>query len=62
MKYLSFIVSIWSLIKKIIDTFLLKRQIKRRLQEKKKVDDFKIETEKNVKDGDIDDINNKLKF
>lgn len=62
MKYLSFIVSIWSLIKKIIDTFLLKRQIKRRLQEKKKVDDFKIETEKNVKDGEIDDINNKLKF
>ena len=62
MKYLSFIVSIWSLIKKIIDTFLLKRQIKRRLQEKKKVDDFKIQTEKNVKDGDIDDINNKLKF
>lgn len=62
MKYLTIIITFLESVMVMVKSFVKKRQERKRLAEKKKVDDFKIETEKNVNDGEIDDINSKLKF
>ena len=62
MKILSSILSIFSLIKELIIVIAAKMRQAQRKKEIKKVEEFKKETVKEVEKGEIDKINEKLKF
>jgi hypothetical protein len=62
MKILSSIISFFSLIKELIIVIAAKMRQAQRKKEIKKVEEFKKETVKEVEKGEIDKINEKLKF
>jgi hypothetical protein len=62
MKILSSILSIFSLIKELIIVIAAKMRQAQRKKEIKKVEEFKKETVDEVEKGEIDKINEKLKF
>jgi hypothetical protein len=62
MKILSSILSIFSLIKELIVVIAAKMRQLQRKKEIKKVEEFKKETVDEVEKGEIDKINEKLKF
>ena len=62
MKILSTILSLFSLIKELVIIIAAKMRQNQRKKEIKKVEDFKKETVDEVEKGEIDKINEKLKF
>jgi hypothetical protein len=61
-KILSTILSLFSLIKELVIIIAAKMRQNQRKKEIKKVEDFKKETVDEVEKGEIDKINEKLKF
>lgn len=62
MKYITAILELLNILKKICDSIAEYVAKQKRVNEVKKVEELKVEVKENIKKGDIDKINERLKF